>query len=206
MKEAAILWVSHHGYVGIFSLLVLGIVGLPVPDEWLLTLAGYLVFKGTLAFAPTLAAAFLGSVCGITLSFILGRTFGTFLLVRYGLRFGIGHGDVERVHGWFRRIGRWALTFGYFVPGVRHLTAYVAGATELEIPVFAAYAYTGGFIWSLTFILAGYYLGEQWTRISESLHSAGLLTAVVVSAIVIVWFFRRRRRNGAFDVNSRQGE
>jgi membrane protein DedA with SNARE-associated domain len=42
-----------------------GIVGLPVPDEWLLTFSGYLVFKNTLSFVPTFFAAFLGSACGL---------------------------------------------------------------------------------------------------------------------------------------------
>ena len=38
-------WISHYGYFGLFSLLMLGIVGLPVPDETLLTFAGYLVVE-----------------------------------------------------------------------------------------------------------------------------------------------------------------
>src|SRR5215831_17588070 len=178
MREAALHWVTQHGYVGIFSLLFLGIVGLPIPDEWLLTLSGYLIFKQTFKPVPTIAAAFLGSASGITVSYILGRTFGTYLLVHYGSRFGISHNDVDRVHRWFHRIGHWALTFGYFVPGVRHLTAYVAGATELEIPEFAFFAYSGALMWSLTFISAGYYFGEEWSKWSESLHGVSWLIAV----------------------------
>ena len=59
MREAAFQWITQHGYAGIFSLLIFGIVGLPVPDEWLLTFSGYLVFKHTLVFLPTFLAAFL---------------------------------------------------------------------------------------------------------------------------------------------------
>src|SRR2546423_14225238 len=84
MREVAFHWITQHGYVGIFSLLVFGIVGLPVPDEWLLTFSGYLVFKHTLAFVPTFFAAFLGSSCGITVSYLLGRIFDTYVLVKYG--------------------------------------------------------------------------------------------------------------------------
>jgi membrane protein DedA with SNARE-associated domain len=195
MREAAIHWVSQHGYVGVFSLLVLGIVGLPVPDEWLLTLSGYFVFNNTFKLAPTIAAAFLGSTCGITISFILGRTFGTYLLVHYGSKFRITHDDVERVHRWFQRMGRWTLTFGYFVPGVRHLTAYVAGASELETPVFALYAYLGGLLWSTTFIAAGYFLGEQWSRLTEIVHYTGLFAvALGISVFLIYTLYRRRCR------------
>jgi membrane protein DedA with SNARE-associated domain len=196
MKEAAIQWVSQHGYLGIFSLLVLGIVGLPIPDEWVLTLSGYFISNHTFKLAPTLTAAFLGSICGITISYILGRTFGTYLLVHYGSKFRITHDDVERVHWWFRKMGRWTLTFGYFVPGVRHLTAYVAGATELEVPVFAAYAYLGGFLWSLTFITAGYYLGEEWGRLSETVHYTGLVAAAIALGLLGAFTLYRRRKNG----------
>ena len=69
-------WIGQYGYFGIFALLVLGIVGLPVPDETLLTLVGYLLYRGKLNLAPALAAVLLGSVCGITISYLLGRTTG----------------------------------------------------------------------------------------------------------------------------------
>jgi membrane protein DedA with SNARE-associated domain len=192
MKETILYWVSQHGYVGLFSLLVLGIIGLPVPDEWLLTLCGYFVFKTTFRFIPTLTAAFLGSVCGITVSYVLGRTLGTYVLVKYGSKFRITQHEVDRVHRWFGGIGHWTLTFGYFVPGVRHLTAYVAGASKVDVPVFVGFAYAGGFIWSLTFISLGYFLGEKWERISESVHSAGLFLAGLGVLAVAVYLLKRK--------------
>jgi membrane protein DedA with SNARE-associated domain len=75
--------VSQYGYLGIFSLLVAGIVGLPVPDETLLAFAGYLVYRRILYPAPTIAAALLGTLCGITVSYTLGRTAGLGLLLIY---------------------------------------------------------------------------------------------------------------------------
>jgi membrane protein DedA with SNARE-associated domain len=195
MRETLFHWVAIHGYVGLFSLLVFGIVGLPVPDEWLLTLCGYFVFKDIFHFVPTVMSAFLGSVCGITISYVLGRTLGTFLLVKYGRVFRITHREIDVVHAWFRRIGHWTLTFGYFVPGVRHLTAYVAGATELEIPMFAVSAYFGALVWCLTFISLGYYLGEEWERISQISDRTGLIiiTVVVLSIAAYVWTRLKRR-------------
>jgi len=37
-------WIMYYGYVALSGLLMLGIVGLPVPDETLLTIAGYSSF------------------------------------------------------------------------------------------------------------------------------------------------------------------
>jgi len=76
--------IAHYGYAAIFALLVLGIVGLPVPDETLLTFTGYLVFRGQLKPVPAFLAAMLGSGCGITISYLLGRVFGAPLIHRYG--------------------------------------------------------------------------------------------------------------------------
>src|SRR5262245_11239351 len=189
MREIAIQWITHHGYAGIFSLLVFGIVGLPVPDEWLLTFSGYLIFKHTLLFLPTFGAAFLGSACGITVSYTLGRIFDTYVLEKYGRFFHMTPQRLERVHSWFERRGRWTLLVGYFIPGVRHLTGYVAGVSELSFPNFALFAYTGAFCWAAVFITLGYALGEQWNRVLESLHETKLTVIVAAAFVIAIVYF-----------------
>ncbi|HVX67950.1 MAG TPA: DedA family protein [Bryobacteraceae bacterium] len=193
--EIVLNWITHYGYFGMFGLLVLGIVGLPVPDEMMLTFAGYLVYKGQLQLVPTLAAGFLGSVCGITLSYILGRATGYFLIEKFGAKLHIKMDRVHQVHDWFHRLGRFTLTIGYYIPGVRHLTAYVAGASELEAPIFAIFAYLGAFLWSASFITLGYFLGENWEKASDQVHGY-LIAAIAVSVSVaaLYWLWRRRRR------------
>jgi len=190
VKEAALQWIVEHGYVGIFSLLTFGIVGLPVPDELLLTFSGYLVFNHTLRLVPTFLAAFLGSSCGITFSYLLGRIFDTYVIVKYGRVLHITQEKVDHVHAWFERRGRWILTVGYFVPGVRHLTGYIAGVSKLRPADFMLYAYSGAFCWAATFISLGYFLGEQW-RSMETFYEgrlivAGILVAVAVGTIVFL--------------------
>jgi len=191
--ELILHWITQYGYFGIFSLLVLGIVGLPIPDETLLTFAGYLVYRGQLHAVPTLAAAFLGSVCGITLSYTIGRVTGYFVIEKYGPKLHIHMDRVHKIHDWFHRLGGFTLTFGYFVPGVRHLTAYVAGASELEYPAFAGFAYSGGLIWSVTFISLGYLLGDRWDRASGQVHQNLLIAGCVLAAAGSGYYLWRRR-------------
>lgn len=186
-------WISHYGYFGLFSLLMLGIVGLPVPDETLLTFAGYLIFKNQLSFPLTLLFAFLGSSTGISLSYALGRSLGLFLIHKYGRYVFITPEKLELVRRWFLRRGRWSLPIGYFIPGVRHLTAYVAGASRLEIPVFATFAYSGALVWSATFILLGYFLGDQWefvlARLQDNIFEG---TLIVLAILALIWILRRK--------------
>src|SRR5450432_2909905 len=137
MEQHVLAWITQYGYAAIFSLLVLGIVGLPVPDETLLTFTGYLVFTGHLSPVPAFLSACAGSASGITISYMLGRTFGLKLIHGYGKYVRITEEHIVKAHAWFARVGHWGLTFGYVIPGVSHLTAYAAGMSEVEPQQFA---------------------------------------------------------------------
>jgi membrane protein DedA with SNARE-associated domain len=198
--ETIALWIAHYGYMAIFLLLVLGIVGLPVPDEWLLTFAGYLIYKGHLQFWPAFAAAALGSMCGITVSYGLGRSLGLFLIHHYGRLFRISQKDLDRVHTWFDRFGTWTLLFGYYVPGVRHFTAVVAGTSKMEYYLFAAFAYAGALIWTTTFMWLGYRFGDQWSAVlkvvEKHLTVCAWIALVLVVLFLIRWYTKKCAANG----------
>lgn len=191
--------IGQYSYGALFLLLVLGIVGLPIPDETLLTYVGYKVYAGSMHGPLSLAVAFAGSVCGITLSYILGRTLGHWLIVRYGSWVHITPERLQTVHGWFERYGKWTLVFGYYLPGIRHVTAYTAGMTEMRYRMFATYAYAGAFIWASTFILLGYKLGPAWEKVRQWLPAGsgaafGLIVVAVVLYIVLIRLRRRRHK------------
>ncbi|MDY0395218.1 hypothetical protein RWE15_13315 [Virgibacillus halophilus] len=68
--------ISQYGYVAIYLLLTLGIVGLPVPDEVLMAYLGYVTSIGKLSYTLTVLSGIAGSVTGITISYILGIKLG----------------------------------------------------------------------------------------------------------------------------------
>src|SRR5271157_927257 len=170
MEHQVLAWIAQYGYLAIFFLLIFGIVGLPIPDETLITFSGYLIYKGSFALPWAFAAAFCGSACGITITYWLGRTFGIKVIHRYGRYLRITEEHVNKAHAWFQRVGHWGLTFGYFIPGVRHLTAYAAGMSDLEAPQFALFAYSGAVLWVSTFLGLGYFLGERWLAVEKNIH------------------------------------
>ena len=191
-------WISHYGYFGIFFLLVLGIVGLPVPDEWLLTFTGFLIYKQTLLVVPALISAVLGSACGITISYLIGRTLGTLVITKYGAAFHITQKRLDQAHGWFERVGTWALLVGYFVPGVRHLTAIVAGASKLRPVAFGAFAYTGACLWVVTFVSIGYGFGDKWSQVLDQIQShldeaLWIAAGILVIYLFLQYWFRKRK-------------
>jgi membrane protein DedA with SNARE-associated domain len=185
-------WISHYGYLGIFSLLMLGIIGLPVPDETLLTLSGYLIFHGELKLIPTFLSAFLGSIAGISVSYAIGSTFGHHILIKYGHFVHITEERMEKAHLWFEKIGRWSLLVGYFIPGVRHVVAIFAGTSELQIWEFALFAYSGGFIWTVTFLSIGYFFGKHSRVVLHSINH-NIVSISIVAGIILILFYLYRR-------------
>ena len=198
MEHILLHWVTQYGYLAIFSLLMLGIVGLPVPDETLLTLTGYLIFKGRMEFGPAFVSAVSGSICGITLSYLIGRSGGYYLITRFGHKVHITPEKLERAERWLERTGKWGLVVGYFVPGVRHLTALAVGAARMKYPIFAAFAYAGAIFWSTTFIAAGFFFGKEWTGSSASIHKWVLIVLGAIAGSLLVYYLatRLRRKSG----------
>jgi len=191
--DTILTWISQYGYGAIFVLLALGIVGLPVPDETLLVFCGYLISKGKLYPLLGWLAAVGGSLSGISLSYVIGRSAGYEFVHRYGHYVHFTEDRLEQVKGWFNRIGHWLLTFGYFILGVRHFTALVAGMSKLRYSTFAAYAYPGGVLWVTTFLALGYYLGENWKVVNELIHRYLTWISVAVGVAAAAWWFSRRR-------------
>ena len=191
-------WISAHGYWGIFSLLLLGILGIPVPDETLLLFSGYLVSRGTLHAAPLLIFSFMGSASGISLSYLLGRLLGMQVIVRLGRYIGVHTGQLEKVRNWFKGIGHWTLVVGYFVPGVRHLTAMIAGISNLEVPSFMAYAYLGALLWVSVFLSLGYVFGEKWVVVSRLFQEhLGVALSLIIGGSLFYILIKKLMKSGA---------
>ncbi len=188
MESTVLQWVATYGYFAISTLLVLGIVGLPVPDEFLLTACGFLIYQGHLRAVPTFASALAGSMCGITCSYTIGRTVGwKFLHSRLGRFLHISDDQIHRVHDWFNRIGHWALMVGYFVPGFRHFTAIVAGTSKLEYRSFALFAYGGATIWASTFLFIGFHFGSRWEEMLSLVEGHLKLAFIVIGIAVAIY-------------------
>jgi len=197
IKDMVLDFVTNYGYYALFITLVLGIVGIPLPDEILMTYCGYLVSAGVLTFSGTMLTAVAGSITGITLSYWAGRRFGQPLVERFGRRFGLTPERLDKVHAWYARFGKFVLIVGYFVPGIRHVTALTAGMGKMPFLAFAVYAYAGAVIWSLTFVGLGNALGVHWTRVTEMTHDVMFWVVTPLFLVAFIWgiiIWRKRRK------------
>jgi membrane protein DedA with SNARE-associated domain len=191
VERQLVEWLVRYGASVLFLAQVLGIFGLPIPDELLLTIAGVLIRKGQLAAGPALFSAIVGCSVGITFSYVLGRTMGLAALRRV---FHVHESAMTRAQQWFRRLGCWLLAFGYYIPGVRHVTAIAAGSTPLEYSTFALYAYSGAVVWCVTFVGVGYWAGDRWQQLLDTVRRHMLLVAIGGSVALLAYARSARSR------------
>lgn len=196
MERHFLDWLMRFGTPVLFLVQLFGIFGLPIPDELLLTVAGALVRSGQLEGTPTIVAAIAGCAAGMTLSYLLGRTVGLATLQRV---MHVKNDTLQRSQRWFRRFGCWLLAFGYFIPGVRHVTAIAAGSAPLEYSTFATYAYPGAVLWSSAFVALGYFAGDRWRVALGAFRGHATELALVGAVAVSAWAIWASRGRSARD-------
>lgn len=197
MQSADLLHlVAEHGYAALALALATGLIGLPVPDEVLLTFAGFLTWQGTVRLPETAAAAFIGSCSGITLSYLVGRGVFRPLADRWFRRATEGR-RLSFARQWLHRYGGWALFFAYFMPGIRHVAAYAAGIGKMGYGWFARWAYTGAAFWVAAFLLLGRFLGPRWHAVDRWVHGIQAwvtAAAFLILALAVWWIWRIRSK------------
>lgn len=191
--DGVFAWVAAHGYGALYLLLALGVIGLPIPDETLLVFTGYLIFRGKLHPLGAFAAAVAGAWTGISGSYLLGRTLGVEAVHRYGKYVHLTEARLAKVHIWFDRMGHWTLVVGYYIIGVRHFTAVVAGMSRVAYPTFIAYAWSGGALWVTTFLTLGYLMGENWRQVAELVQRYVAYGSIAIIGAGLLWFVLWKR-------------
>lgn len=187
---------SNYGYWVLLGALTLELLAFPLPGETLMSYCGYLVYKGKLNYGISLLVAFLGISIGVTISYFIGKTLGIGFFKKYGKYVHLGPEKLEKVSKWFDSYGNKLLVVTFFIPGVRHITGYTAGITNVSIKKFIIHSYLGAFIWSFTFISLGKVLGGKW----DKLHGyAGqfaviicIILALIVATIIILKYYKTR--------------
>src|SRR2546428_10381804 len=117
--------ITDWGYAGIFLVVILGNIGLPVPEETVLAVAGYLVWSGRLQLLPVLVVALVSAVAGDNFGYWLGRHYGRATVERYA-HWLLKPGRVVVAESFVSRHGALAVCIARFVGRVRVLARPLA--------------------------------------------------------------------------------
>jgi membrane protein DedA with SNARE-associated domain len=156
-------WYAVYGYPVLFLGVLLENVGVPVPGETAVLIAGFLAssaggarFNLGIVVALTFAAAVLGDNFG----FWLGHRFG-----RPRLRRGRGFLLLtpKALHkNYFARYGTLTVFLARFITGLRVVAALAAGTAGMPWPRFVLANAAGAVVWATTVSLLGYFFGRSW--------------------------------------------
>jgi membrane protein DedA with SNARE-associated domain len=170
----------------------------PLPSEVILPLAGFTASRGAFGLAEVLLWTTLGSVVGALALYGLGAWLGRTRLLRIVARMPLLNvDDVVRAEAWFARHGQKAVFFGRMIPIFRSLISIPAGVERMPLLRFTLLTAAGSGIWNTIFVLAGFFLGENWALVEAY---AGVFQKVVIAAVAvgvtvfIVVRVRQRRR------------
>ncbi|HZH60723.1 MAG TPA: DedA family protein [Metabacillus sp.] len=187
---------SQYGYLVLLIGLPMELIALPIPPgNSTLAYTGYLSYKNILDLLPALAAAFTGSILGITITYWIGNKIGMPLIEKYGKYLFLKPKYLKKTRIAYEKYGDKMLLFGFFMPGVRQFNSYFAGIIQVPYRTFALYAYTGAALWVSVFIGIGYVFGNQWQLIFSWIeHFLKFILIILCCTIAIFLLLKWRSR------------
>lgn len=151
---------AEHGVPLVFGNVLLQQIGVPIPAEPTLVLAGSLAAKGLLSPATLLGATVAAALLADTAWFLLGRRYETTVL-RLLARLTRSRDGVGRGRETFARWGVKSMLVAKFLPGVSQVMVPVAGATGASFRTFLFYDVLGTLLWASLPIGGGMLFNQQ---------------------------------------------
>jgi membrane protein DedA with SNARE-associated domain/membrane-associated phospholipid phosphatase len=186
--------VSTYGYWLVFGLIVMESLGLPLPGETMLIVAGAYAATGHLSIAGVILAGFLGAIAGDVGGYWIGRSGGAALMARIlGSRY---EAHLQKGHAFFDHYGPSAVLFARFVPVIRIISADLAGIIKMRFGLFSLFDAIGGIAWATAMGGLGYVFGNNLPALDMLLQRLGLGMVTIIAFLALaVWVARQLTRN-----------
>ena len=142
-------------------------VGFVIPGETVAILGGVAASLGHVPLTAVLAVVVGAAVVGDTIGFEVGRRLGprilgARILQRHRSRLDEARGFLGRRGGWAVFLGRWTAFFRAVMPAL-------AGTTPMSYRRFFVFNATGGLLWGVAVVLAGYLAGASYARVEGTI-------------------------------------
>lgn len=191
MADTILAFITAHGYLGVFLLMVLENIFPPIPSEIILPFVGQSVALGHMNFFVALLSATLGSLLGTSFWFLLGWLLPTetleHLIARYGVYVAIGRKDFHKAASFFTYYEIPAVFFGRLIPAVRSVISIPAGSVRMRPVLFFLYSGIGTLLWNTVLMIIGYVVLDDITVVE---HYMNPVANVIVGLFVALYVFQ----------------
>ncbi len=193
--DIAVQIISSLGYFGVFFLMALESMIVPVPAEAVMPFAGFLAAQGGMNLWLASLVGALGGVFGSVISYYIGLHGGYRFVNRFGKYFLIDKEHLDWTVRFFKSHGEKTIFISRFIPVVRHIISIPAGVGKMLMGKFVLYTFLGAFIYDFILTFAGFKLGQNWTMIKQYSHSIDLLVVAILVVVFAIWFYHLWKRH-----------
>ncbi|CEA05603.1 Inner membrane protein YqjA [Metalysinibacillus saudimassiliensis] len=183
---------ATYGYIIIFICAFFGIIGIPAPEESLLVIIGMACVHHTMNFMQASLVAIAGTVVGMVVGYGLGKYLGLPIMARWGKFVGFTMARWEKVEHKYTKRSRLAIMGGFYLPGIRQVSPYVAGVAKLKFPFFFFYAVLGAILWVVPYLGAGYLIGSKFAIPPVYISSIGFVLFGLFVLHLIIQFIKNK--------------
>lgn len=201
MVDQIVQWLTNLiqtiGYPGVALSMFIESFFAPIPSELILPFAGFIAASGKFNIVILIIVASISSYMG-TLPFYFigfyGRDYVTNFMQKYSKYLFIDANAFEKAFDLFEKKGEWTILVGRVVPIVRSLISFPAGVSKINFLRFSILTLLGATVWSSLLIIAGYFLGESWEKVSDYVAKYEYIV-LILGVIGIVLFVGYNIRN-----------
>jgi len=186
----ATAFIFSTGYVGIFVLMTMESMVLPVPSEAVMPFAGFNIADGHLTWAGVIIAATLGSIVGSLISYYIGFYGGKPFIARFGKYLLLNQHHLELSEKFFSKRGEVTIFIARFIPIVRHLISIPAGFGKMNLLRFLLFTILGAGMWNAFLTWVGFVLRENWDEVMKYSHVIDIVVLAVLGGAALFYLYK----------------
>jgi membrane protein DedA with SNARE-associated domain len=187
---------SRHGATIVFANVLAQQLGLPIPVEPTLVVAGTLAAKGTVSPVRVVAAAVGATVLADATWFVVGRRYERKLESVLKCDRTPDAGDKDERGARFLRWGLRSLLLARFIPGAVQMIVPIAAARHAALASFLFYDLTGIVLWASLPVTGGMLFHHQAETLLHMLPESTVLICAAAVAATALTVLRLRSEKG----------
>jgi membrane protein DedA with SNARE-associated domain len=184
-------------YIIVFVILLACGLGLPIPEDVTLFVAGILAYCGVFPLPPIIIICLAGVLIGDLTIYGLGYHFGRKLTKKWLFHKLLPDERLNNVQRRFHKTGNKLIFAARFMPGLRAPIYFSAGTLHLPFRVFIFYDGCAAMASVPAIIGAVYFFGDELDRVIRVIkgieHSIFLMVFAVVLAVAAKWYITHRK-------------
>ena len=184
-------------YIYLFLFLVIfvetGVVVMPLlPGDSLLFAVGLIAATtGQIDIYTVIPLLVFAALLGDNVNYFVGKKFGDFIQSKEKILF-LKKSHIEETERYFEENGGKTVILARFIPIVRTIAPFVAGAGEMKYRTYLMYCISGAILWVTSITLLGYFLGNiEWVKLNFEKFVLGI---VFVSILPIIFKAFKRKK------------